>query len=157
MGSLIQQCLHAETLPQSLESRLVDLLKFPGPELDQMGILLRDILGYNKASFIIIDAIDDCKKSDRGIILRLLRDVMASCLSVVKLFFAVRQGVVQEMGNIFKTYCEVTMSSSEARSSIKTYVEEVLAEKKQNKDLIVGNDELFSEVQEALTQEANGM
>lgn len=157
ISSLIRQCLDAETLPQSLESRLVDLLKFPGPELNQMGILLRDVLGYNKASFIIVDAIDDCKKSERGMILRLLQDVMASCLSVVKLFFAVRQGVVQEVGNIFKTCYEVTMSSSEARSSIRTYIEEVLAEKKKNKDLIVGNPELFSEVQEALTREANGM
>ncbi len=133
MSSLIRQCLDAETLPQSLESRLVDLLKFPGPELNEMGILLRDILGYNKASFIIVDAIDDCKKSEQGVILRLLRDVMASCLSVVKLFFAVRQGVVQGMGNIFKAYYEVTMNSSEARSSIRTYIEEVLAEKRKTR------------------------
>lgn len=157
ISSLIRQCLDAETLSQSLQSRLVDLLKFPGPELCQMGVLLSDVLGFNKASFIIVDAIDDCKKSERGIILRLFRDVMASCLSVVKLFFAVRQGMVQEVGNIFKSCYETTMSSSEAHLSIRTYIKEVLAEKKENKDLIVGNPELFSQIQEALTEEANGM
>lgn len=122
-----------------------------------MGILLRDVLALNKAIFIVVDAIDDCKKSERGIILRLLRDVMASCLSVVKLFFAVRQGLVQEVGSIFKSSYAATMGSSEARSSIRTYIKDVLVEKRENKDLIIGNPELFSEVQEALIQGANGM
>lgn len=136
---------------------MVDLLKFPGPELNQMGILLRDVLALNKANFIIVDAIDDCKKSERSIILRLLRDVMASCLSVVKLFFAVRQGLVQEVGNIFKPCYTTTMGSSEARSSIRTYIKDVLAEKMENKDLTFGNPELLGEVQEALSEGANGM
>lgn len=157
ISSLIRQCLDAETLPQSLESRLVDLLKFPGPELNQMGKLLMDVLGFNKASFIIVDAIDECNKSERGIILRLLQDIMASCSSVVKLFLAVQQGMVQEVGNIFKSCYEATMSSSEAHLSIRTYIKDVLAEKKENKDLDVGDPKLFTEIQEALTQEANGM
>lgn len=135
----------------------MDLLKFPGPELNQMGILLRDVLALNKANFIIVDAIDDCKKSERGIILRLLRDVMASCSSVVKLFVAVRQGLVQEVGNIFKSCYAATMGSSEACSSIRTYIKDVLADKMEKKDFTVGNPELLSEIQEALSQGANGM
>lgn len=107
----------------------MDLLKFPGPELNHMGILLRDVLGFNKASFIIVDTIDDCKKSDRGIILRMLRDVMASFLRVVKLFLAVRQGMFQEVGSVFKSSYEATTSSSEAYLSIREYIKDVLAEK----------------------------
>ncbi len=122
-----------------------------------MGILLRDVLGINKANFIFVDAIDDCKKSERGIILRLLRDVMASCSSVVKVFLAVRQGMIQEVGNICKSSYEATTSSSEAHLSIGTYIKDVLAEKKENNDLIVGTSELFNEIEEVLTQEANGM
>lgn len=135
----------------------MDLFKLPCPELNDMGILLRDVLGINKASFIFVDAIDDCKKSERGIILRLLRDVMASCSSVVKVFLAVRQGTIQEVGNICKSSYEATMSSSKAHLSIGTYIKDVLAEKKENNDLIVGTSELFNEIEEVLTQEADGM
>lgn len=49
------------------------------------------------------------------------------------------------------------MSSPEAQLSMKTYIKDVFAEKKENKDLFVGNPALLSEIDMALIQEANGM
>lgn len=157
MSSLVRQCLDVETLPQILESRLVDLLKLPSPELEEIGTILSDILGTAQTSFIFVDAIDDCERSERGKILRLLRDVMSLCSSVVKVFLAIRQGMVEEVGNICKSSYQATMSSSEAHLSMDRYIKDVLAERKENGNLVVGNSELLSEISVALTQEANGM
>ena len=76
--------MDAETLPHPIESRLIDLLKHSCPEPKELGLLLRDVLAISKASFVLIDAIDDCKKSERGVLLMVLWDVMASCSRVVE-------------------------------------------------------------------------
>lgn len=49
------------------------------------------------------------------------------------------------------------MSSPEAHLSMDRYIKDVLAEKKENGNLVVGNSELLSEISVALTEEANGM
>lgn len=48
------------------------------------------------------------------------------------------------------------MISSEAHLSLRTHIKDFLAKKKENKDLIVNNPELISEIQEAFIREANG-
>lgn len=154
--SLIRQCLHPETLPEDLESRLSNLLKISCPEVREMGNLLRDVLAITKAIFVCIDAIDACRKSERGVVLRVLRDVMTFCSSTVKVFLAVRQGIVEEVGAICKVVYQATMNSPEAHLSMTTYIEDVLAEKTENRYLTVGNPELLSEIRDVLAQEANG-
>lgn len=149
--------MDAEILPQPIESRLINMLKHSCPEAKELGILLRDVLAFTETAFILVDAIDDCRKSERGVLLRVLRDVMASCSSVVNLFLAVRKGIVEEVGNICKVCYQATTNSSEAHMSIRTYIQDVLAEKKENKDLIVGNPKLLNEIRDALVQGSNGM
>lgn len=157
MRSLVRQCLDVETLPQILESRLVDLLKLPSPELEEIGKFLIYVLSTAQTSFIFVDAIDECERSEQGKILRLLRDVMALCSSVVKVFLAIRQGMVEEVGNIYQSSYQATMSSFEAHLSIGRYIKDVLAERMEDRKLVVGNSELLGEISVALTQEANGM
>ncbi|MCJ1347169.1 hypothetical protein MMC31_005390 [Peltigera leucophlebia] len=157
LGSLIRQCVDAETLPHLIESRLTNLLKHSCPELKELGVLLRDVLAITKVGFILVDAIDDCRKPERGSLLMELRDVMGSCPGVAKLFLAVRQGIVEEVGNICKICYQATTNSTEAHKSIKLYIENVLAEKKEKKDLVVGNPKLLNEIRDALVKESNGM
>ena len=157
LSALAQQFLDIKTLPQSIETRLVNLLKIPCPEAKDLGILLKDVLVITKCSFIVIDAIDECSKSEWEVLLEVLRDIVLSCSGVVKIFLAIRQGIADEVGKTFKSHYQVTMSSSKANSDIKTYIKDILAEKKDGGKLVVGNPELINEITDALVQQANGM
>lgn len=65
--------------------------------------------------------------------------------------------IVDEVENVCKACYQATTSSSEAHMSIRTYIQDVLAEKKENKDFIVGNPKLLKEIRDALVERANGM
>ena len=157
LSALVRQLLDIKTLPESIETCLVKLLKIPCPEVQDLGTLLRDVLVITKCSYIFIDAIDECSKSEWEVLLEVLRDTVVSCSGVVKIFLAVRQGIAGDVGKVFKSYHLVTMGSSKADSDIKTYIKDVLAEKRDGGKLVVGNPELINEITDALVQQANGM
>lgn len=63
----------------------------------------------------------------------------------------------EEMKTVCEWHYQATMSSSEVNSNIKSYIEGVLAERKDSGKLIVDNPELINEITDALVAEANGM
>ncbi len=135
----------------------MNVLKVPCPEARDLGVLLKDVLKFTKCSFIFIDAIDECAKSEWEVLLKVLQDILISCSSVVKVFLAVRQGTVEEMKTVCEWHYQATMSSFEVNSNIKSYIEGVLTERKDSGKLIVDNPELINEITDALVAEANGM
>ena len=157
LSALVRQLLDIKTLHKSIETFLVNLLKIPCPEAQDLGNLLKDVLVITKCSSIFIDGIDECSKSDWEVLLDVLRDIVISCSGVVKIFLAVRQGIVEDVGKIFKSHYQVTMGSSKVNSDIKTYIKDVLAEKRDGGKLVVGNPELINEITNALVEQANGM
>ncbi|MCJ1346754.1 hypothetical protein MMC31_004972 [Peltigera leucophlebia] len=157
LSALVRQLLDPKTLPKSIETCLVTLLKVPSPEAQDLGILLKDVLGIHKCNFIFIDAIDECARSEWEVLLEVLQNIVVSCSSRVKLFLAVRQGIAEEVGKTFVSHYQANMGSCEANSDIKTYIEDVLAKKIDGGKLIVRNPELISEIIDALVQGANGM
>ena len=90
-------------------------------------------------------------------LLEVLREIMVSCSTVVKLFLAVRQEIAKDVGKIFKSNYQVTMSSYKADSDIKTYITDVLNEKMNSGKLVIGNPEQINEIMDALVQKPNGM
>ncbi|MCJ1349212.1 hypothetical protein MMC31_007448, partial [Peltigera leucophlebia] len=157
LSTLIRQFLDAKTLPESIETCLANLLKVRNPEARDLGALLKNVLVMTKYNFIFIDAIDECAKSEWEVLLEVLQDILISCSSVVKVFLAVRQGTLEEMEKVCEWHYQATMSSSKVNSNIKTYIEDVLAERKDCGKLVVGNPELINEITDALVREANGM
>ena len=157
LSALVRQLLDIKTLPKSIETCLVNLLKISCPEAQDLGSLLKDVLVISKCSYIFIDAIDECSKSEWEVLLEVLRDIVVSFSGVVKIFLAARQGIVEDVRKIFKAYYQVTMGSSKAGSDIKTYIKDVLAEKRDGGKLVVGNPELINEITDTLVQQANGM
>ncbi|MCJ1349300.1 hypothetical protein MMC31_007536, partial [Peltigera leucophlebia] len=157
LSALIRQLLDTKTLPESIETCLVNLLKVPCPEAQDLGFLLKDVLVITKCNYIFIDGIDECPKPEWEVLLKVLQDILISCSSVVKLFLAVRQGIVEEMEKVCEWHYQATMSTSEVNSNIKTYIEDVLAERRDCGKLLVDNPELINEITDTLVQEANGM
>lgn len=119
---------------------------------------MRDVLQViAKSSFIFIDAIDEYKKFDRSILLKVLQDLKILCSSMVKIFLAVRQGIAEEVEKMCKPCCRATMSSIEANLDIMTYIGDILTERKESGAFVVGNPRLLDEIKDALVQEANGI
>ncbi len=133
------------------------MLKLSCPGAEELGGLLRDVLTDSKASFIVIDAIDECTRAERVILLKDLQKVMKSNSGGVKNFLATRLGIVEEVETTCKTCYYVTMNCPEARSDINTYIEDELANWKEDERLVVRNPGLMNEFQDALVQGANGM
>lgn len=100
---------------------------------------------------------DECSKFEREVLLDVLRDIVVSGSSVNKVFLAIRQGIAEEVRNVFACHYRATMDSSEANADIRIYIHNVLAEKMDRKKLVVGNPEIVNEITDALVQEANGM
>ena len=89
--------------------------------------------------------------------MEVLRVIKVSCLCVIIVFLAIRQGIAEDVGNIFKSRYQATMESFEADSDIKTYINDTLAEKRDSEKIVVGNPELMNETTDALVRGANGM
>ena len=159
LSSLVRQFLDPKTLPKSIETCLVNLLKVPSPEAQDLRILLEHVLAIDKdkRNVIFIDAIDECARSEWEELLEVLQNIMVSCSSMVKVFLAVRQGITEEVGKIFKTHYQANMGSCEVDPDIKTYIEDVLAKKIDSGKLVVRNHGLIIEITDALVQQANGM
>lgn len=82
---------------------------------------------------------------------------MVSGSSVNNVCLTIRQGIAEEVGNLFLCHYQATMYSSEANADIRSYIHNVLVKRMDRKKLVVGNPELVNEITDALVQEANGM
>jgi hypothetical protein len=106
---------------------------------------------------LIIDGLDECSQADRTIVLGVLSRVMSSSRSPIKLFLSSREGLIEDIVQVFKTYQQVTMHCEEAHTDVTTYVEGIIKEKMESRVLAIGSTQLVQEVKYALIQGANGM
>ena len=149
--------MSAEKLPKTIEDKLKKLFEGSSPDAEDLEPLLCDIAATCGLIIFAIDGFDECSKADRVIVLRMLHRFMSSSRSIIKVFFSSREDLVGEIGRVFKTYQQVTMDCEEARKDILTYVNDIIAEKTENGDLVVGNIQLLQDIHDALVRGANGM
>jgi hypothetical protein len=154
---LIGQCLTADTLPKTIEDRLKDLFRGTSPDAEDLEPLLHDIAATSETMIFVIDGFDECARADRIIVLKMLRRLKSSSRSRIKIFFSSREDVIGDIGRIFNTCRQVSMDCEEARADIPTYVNDIIAEKVENSELVVGNIQLIQDIQNVLVRGANGM
>jgi hypothetical protein len=75
----------------------------------------------------------------------------------IKLFISSREGLIDDISKVFGISQRLTMHCKEAEADIPTYVEYIIQEKIKSRELLVGNNQLVQQVQDALIQGANGM
>jgi hypothetical protein len=154
---LIRQCLSADTLSKTIEGRLKVLFESSSPDVEDLEPLLYDIAATSRTIIFIIDGFDECAKADRIIVLKMLHDLMSSSRSIIKIFFSSREGAIGDIGKVFNMCQQVTMDCEEACADIPTYVNNIITEKTEKGDLVVGNIRLLQDIQDALVRGANGM
>jgi hypothetical protein len=78
IGTLIRQCLSADTLPQNVEAKMLDLFKSGSPDVEELEELFLDVVGTSKTVKILIDGLDECSRPARMVVLKLLSRLVSS-------------------------------------------------------------------------------
>lgn len=154
---MIRQCLSAETLPKNIEDQLKELFDGTSPDAEDLEVVLQSLATSSSTITFVVDGLDECSQANRTIVLGVLSRVMSSSRSPIKLFLSSREGLIEDVVGLFKTYQQVTMHCGEAQTDVTTYVEGIIKEKIESRVLAIGSIQLVQEVKDALIQGANGM
>lgn len=159
--SLLRQLLEHAKLSVDLESRLEAITRHPALDSVALDSLLQDLFGKQICSFqrtyIVIDALDECEKKHRNIVLKFLRTAISSSQSTLKIFLTSRGGLGDEVRRCCTSVQHLSMGSSEALCNLKVFINRVLRERVANGDLVVGDENLIQEIEDALLTGAQGM
>lgn len=110
---------------------------------------LENVLPKSTERFIVIDAIDECEKKERAALLSALRSLMNS--SSVRVFLTSGPHIEVELLNQkLKLDHRVSLTSEHVNSDIQTYIEDILEEKKETGELVVGQQQLLAEIKNSL-------
>jgi hypothetical protein len=159
LATLVRQCLDASTLSNQIEAHLRRLFDGSLPDFDDLSDLMEKVLEVSDLShehFIVIDALDECEKCERYALVKVLQRLLTSSRVKWKIFLASGPQLSTELKGLKPSY-HLSMASPEVDSEIKTYIKNIIAEKTDNGELLVGQPELRDEIQDALTKGAQGM
>ncbi|KAI9765585.1 MAG: hypothetical protein M1840_007274 [Geoglossum simile] len=157
LGSLIRQCLDVDTMSDPIEADLKQLLRDSPPDFRDLNLLMEKVSSVSQEQFIVIDAIDECEKAERNLFLSAMRRLMNSSKVKLKIFLASGFHIGIELERALKLNHRISMACPNAHSDIKTYIENSVAEKKKDGELVVGQSQLIGEIQDALIKGAQGM
>ncbi|KAH0551737.1 hypothetical protein GP486_007045, partial [Trichoglossum hirsutum] len=156
LGSLIRQCLDVDTMSDSVEADLKQLLGNSPPDFEDLNLLMVKVSSVSQEQFIVIDAIDECEKAERNLLLSALQSLMNSPKVKLKVFLTSGLHIGIELERALRPNYRMPMASPDAHSDIKTYIEDSIAEMRKKEELVVGQPQLIVEIQDALVRGAQG-
>lgn len=157
LRSIIRQSLDATNLPSDIEPSLEDLSQNALSGIEELRNLLQKKAALSRAYYIVIDALDECERSERDVVFDVLQSVIAPNVSKVKLFLSSRDSISEEIKKRFPYLHHLSMGSPEALSDIMAYTKEAIDGRLSNGALVVGNSQLVNEIKDALIQGSQGM
>lgn len=157
IGSLIRQTLDARSPSINIESKLEDICQRAIQDVEDLEPLFYEVLASTTKHFLIIDGIDECNKREKGALLDILEKAFSSSIGNIKLFLAGRDSLSKDVCLRFKLLHKKSVKGPEVQLDILNYVRDTLREKLDKRQLILGDTELLSEIQEALLRGADGM
>ncbi|PHH92270.1 hypothetical protein CDD83_8195 [Cordyceps sp. RAO-2017] len=155
LRSIIRQSLDPLTLSDEMEASLQELDQKLCPSLEDLAACLCNAIASTKSFYLFVDALDECEQGER----RALLDALLSTRRAspgLKMYISSRESLSIEIGDRFQPMERISMACTAAYADIGRYVDEVLQQRVQNQDLVVG-DALYYEVRRALVQHADGM
>lgn len=154
--SIIRQSLDPVMLSEEMEADLSEMDQKPSTGLVELTILLRKRVAQSKMFYIFIDALDEFGATERRALLNLLVS-LGSGGSGLRVFLAGRESLSGELKGKLTGIEHVSMASAQANPDISLYIEEVLQEKIEDRDLVVGDQLLILDIKQALVKHADGM
>ncbi|KAI0548370.1 hypothetical protein F4679DRAFT_574172 [Xylaria curta] len=152
--SILRQRLDPIQIPQEVADRLeqIDSLS----SLNWFIRLLRIIMPSPRVSYIVVDGVDECERLDRHELLEALSS-LAVFGGHIRLFLSGRNSLRGEIQKQFAVFDSISMDCSTACESISMFVGDIVREKIQNDELIIGDPSLEEEMIMALSHGAQGM
>jgi len=144
-------------LPKTVEDRLKELFKGTSLDAEDLEPLLLDISTTSGTMIFVIDGFDECARAERIIVLKMLHRLMSSSQTMIKIFLSSREDVIGDIGRVFNTCWQVSMDCEEARADVLTYVNDIIAEKVEEGELVVGDIQLIQNIRNVLVRGAKGM
>jgi hypothetical protein len=157
LGSLIRQCLSADTLSTSLQSRLKKIVQNSRPDAEDLQPILEEIADASKSLTLIIDGLDECAQADRKLILDILKSLLKKDGPSIKVLISSREDLIDEIGRAFENCWELNMKCDEAYADISSFIEAGVDEKLESGELMVGDPALVVDIKTALMKGAKGM
>jgi hypothetical protein len=154
--SIIKQSLDPMTLSEEMEASLVRMDLNPSTGVAELTVLLQQSLAQSERFFIFIDALDEFQPRERRELLNVLAS-LGSTGSGLRVFLAGRESLREEINHKFSGIERLSMASAAAMTDIALYVQETLQERIENRDLVVGDQSLISDIKQVLTEHADGM
>jgi hypothetical protein len=144
------------TLSEEIEASLVQMDLNPSTGVGELTGLLQQILVQSERLFIFIDALDEFEPKERRELVNVFASLgsTGSCLSV---FLAGRESIREEINDKLPGIERLSMASAAVMTDIALYVQEALQERIENRELVVGDQSLISDIKQALTEHADGM
>ena len=128
----------------------------PSTGVGELTVLLRQRLAQAETFYIFIDALDEFEPRERRALLDLLAS-LGSSGSGPKVFLAGRESLSGELKDKLPGIERLSMASTEANADIALFISEALQERIENRDLMVGDQSLILDIEQALTKHADGM
>jgi hypothetical protein len=141
-------------MSSQIETNLKQLLGDSVPEFEDLNRLVEKVSSVSREQFIVIGAIDECEKAEGKLYLSELQRLMNSSRVKLKIFLASGVHIGIELKEVLRLNHRVSMASPDAHSNIKTYIENSIAEKKENEELVVGQPQLIIEIQDTFIRGA---
>ena len=157
LRSIVRQSLDSSDLPSEVERTLQRLLKDRLLDISGLKLLLQKRLDVSKPFYMVLDALDECEKSERTVLLTLIRDLVAMPRSPLRVFFAARNSIDTEVEHWLPSVQRIIMECDQHRNDIKIYIECSLKERIANKSLVVESEEIITEIEDALNRGADNM
>ena len=119
--------------------------------------LLPNLLGYYENAVIVLDALDECSKESRGLIISDLLSILKKSKHPVKAFISSRHSL--EIEDRLRNFPNVSIEAKDNAEDIENYVKSALTKRIENQELLRGRVslELRYRIEEVLQRDANGM
>ena len=157
LSSLIRQVLDPVQMSPKTEEAVRSALRNQSPEPEDLRLLFQEAVSQHSTHYVIIDAIDECSDLERKAVLAVLKSVITDSGSNIKLCLSRRDREIKHQKDLCSTCYAVNTNSPEAQADLEVFITRTLEMKIKEKDLVVGDDTLISEIRDALITRANGM
>ena len=119
--------------------------------------LLSKLLEYHEYAVIVLDALDECSKVSRGLILGDLLSILKKSKRPVKAFISSRHSL--EIEDRLRNFPNVSIEANDNAEDIENYVKSTLTKRIEDQELLRGrvSTELRQRIEEVLQRDANGM
>lgn len=157
LRSLIFQALSGREVQDSLQE-LLEKSVSSHFERSSLLSLLNHSISLLEHTFLVVDGLDQCSPEEQDTLLQLFSRLFKSRNDgAVKIFISVRESMKEEVDRVLKTTEHLRIGLADTNADLARYAEEILAERRDQRRLVVGDEMIMHEILDKLRIGGEGM